>query len=143
MRNIFIFCLVSIYMLSTSCAKKHLSEVDVLIVGGGASGVAAGIQSSRMGVTTLIIEETDWLGGMLTAGGVSAIDGNNNLPAGIWGEFRSKLALHYGGLDSLKTGWVSNVLFEPSVGNKIFHQMVQTEKLLSVKKRTLLSRKNG
>lgn len=89
MRNIFIYCLVSIYMLSTSCAKKHLSEVDVLIVGGGASGVAAGIQSSRMGVTTLIIEETDWLGGMLTAGGVSAIDGNNNLPAGIWGEFRS------------------------------------------------------
>lgn len=139
MRNIFIFCLVSIYMLSTSCAKKHLSEVDVLIVGGGASGVAAGIQSSRMGVTTLIIEETDWLGGMLTAGGVSAIDGNNNLPAGIWGEFRSKLALHYGGLDSLKTGWVSNVLFEPSVGNKIFHQMVQTEKLLSVKKRTVLN----
>ncbi|MFR7516710.1 MAG: hypothetical protein ACLUVY_05580 [Bacteroides uniformis] len=33
---------------------------------------------------TFIIEETDWLGGgMLTAAGVSAVDGNHRLRAGI------------------------------------------------------------
>lgn len=103
-------------------------EVDVLIVGGSASGTASGIQASRMGVRTLIVEETSWLGGMLTSAGVSAIDGNYNLPAGIWGEFRDSLVSHYGYLDSLKTGWVSNVLFEPSVGNKIFQQICSKEK---------------
>ncbi len=109
---------------------------DVVIVGGGASGVTAGIQASRMGASTLIVEEHEWLGGMLTAAGVSAVDGNYSLPAGLFGEFRSRLAEHYGGLDSLKTGWVSNVLFEPSVGNRIFHEMAAAEKNLNAWKNT-------
>ena len=45
---------------------------DVVIVGGGASGTAAGLQAARMGARTLIVEEFDWLGGMLTSAGVSA-----------------------------------------------------------------------
>ena len=49
---------------------------DVVIVGGGASGTAAGLQAARMGARTLIVEEFDWLGGMLTSAGVSATDGN-------------------------------------------------------------------
>ncbi|HQG67845.1 MAG TPA: FAD-dependent oxidoreductase, partial [Paludibacteraceae bacterium] len=44
----------------TSVAQK----VDVLVVGGGTSGTAAGIQAARMGALTLIVEETPWLGGM-------------------------------------------------------------------------------
>lgn len=121
-------------------------EIEVLIVGGSASGTASGVQASRMGVRTLIVEETAWLGGMLTSAGVSAIDGNYNLPAGIWGEFRDSLVSHYGHLDSLKTGWVSNVLFEPSVGNKIFKEICAKEKNLFIWYDTkLLSavRKNG
>lgn len=111
---------------------------DILILGGGASGVTSGIQAARMGVKTLIVEETSWLGGMLTSAGVSAIDGNYKLPAGLWGEFRDRLANHYGTLDSLKTGWVSNVLFEPSVGNKIFHEMVSAEEKLTIWKQACL-----
>ena len=117
---------------SLSCGRSIDSEVDVLVIGGGASGVTAGIQASRMGVPTLIVEETPWLGGMLTSAGVSAIDGNYNLPAGLWGEFKERLARHYGGLDSLKTGWVSNVLFEPSVGNEILGVMTDAENHLTV-----------
>lgn len=115
-----------------SCSKTEETNIDVLIVGGGASGVTSGIQSVRMGANTLIVEETSWLGGMLTSAGVSAVDGDYKLPAGLWGEFKDELASYYGGLDSIKTGWVSNVLFEPSVGNKIFHKMVTAEKKLEV-----------
>jgi predicted flavoprotein YhiN len=50
-------------------------------VGGGASGTAAGISAGRLGTKTLIIEPTPWLGGMLTSAGVSAIDGNHQLPS--------------------------------------------------------------
>ena len=109
-----------------------MDNIDVLVVGCGASGVASGIQAARMGASVLILEETSWLGGMLTSAGVSAIDGNYNLPGGLWGEFKNKLSTYYGGLDSLKTGWVSHVLFEPSVGNKIFHEMVAAENNLQV-----------
>ncbi len=133
MKNLFSSILV--LMALASCGPK---EYDILIVGGGASGVAAGIQASRMGASVLIVEEHEWLGGMLTAAGVSAVDGNYELPAGLFGEFRSRLAEHYGGLDSLKTGWVSNVLFEPSVGNRIFHEMAAGEENLTVWKRSVI-----
>lgn len=107
-------------------------STDVLIIGGGASGTTAGVQAARLGVRTLIVEETEWLGGMLTAAGVSAIDGDHKLPAGLWGEFREELYQYYGGPAAVETGWVSNTLFEPSVGNRILKKMVAREPLLQV-----------
>lgn len=118
--TVFFFC---------SCATQ---KVDILVIGGGASGTTAGIQSARLGARTLIVEEFDWLGGMLTSAGVSAIDGNNKLPGGLWGEFRDSLVLRYGGIEKLKTGWVSNTLFEPSVGSKVLVNMCRKEKKLNV-----------
>lgn len=131
-------CGLFLVVFYSSCMNSGDNRVDVLIVGGGASGVTSGIQAARMGANTLILEETTWLGGMLTSAGVSAVDGNYRLPAGLWGEFKNRLSDYYGGLDSLKTGWVSNVLFEPSVGNRIFHEMVSAEKNLKVWKQTRL-----
>lgn len=96
---------------------------DVAIVGGGTGGTAAGIQAARSGASTLIVEQTPWQGGMLTSAGVSAIDGNYRLRGGLFGEFCDSLAGRYGGYDALKTGWVSNVLFEPKVGAEIFMNM--------------------
>ncbi|GHT15730.1 hypothetical protein AGMMS4956_16350 [Bacteroidia bacterium] len=132
--------IIGILLLVTllSCNGTEPQKVDILVVGGGASGTAAGIEAARMACRTLIIEETPWLGGMLTAAGVSAVDGNYRMPAGIFGEFRDSLANYYGGLDALKTGWVSNVLFEPSVGNKIFNKMAANEPNLSVSFETTL-----
>ena len=133
-------------ILAIGC-QKSAEQVDVLIVGGGASGVTAGIQAARMDANALIVEETTWLGGMLTAAGVSAIDGNHSLPAGLWGEFRDSLRLHYGGAEALKTGWVSNTQFEPSVGNRILHAMTANEPNLSVWKEskvdTIIRQENG
>ena len=107
-------------------------KYDVLIVGGGASGTAAGIAAARMGSKTLIVEPTTWLGGMLTSAGVSAIDGNHRLPSGIWGEFRDSLIAYYGSQQALSTGWVSNTLFEPKVGNEIFQRIAASEPNLRV-----------
>lgn len=135
-RSYAVMLIISISVVSCSVQTR---EVDVLIVGGGASGVAAGVQTARMGVSAMIVEETTWLGGMLTSAGVSAVDGNYRMPAGIFGEFRTKLAEHYGGLDSLKTGWVSNVLFEPSVGNKVMHDLAEAEPGLTVLHETSLT----
>ena len=57
-RLLYVFTLL-FALLAQSCTQKL--DVEVLVVGGGASGVAAGVQSARMGVQTLIIEETSWL----------------------------------------------------------------------------------
>ncbi len=116
-RILLLLCLFGI-LISTA---QH--QIDVLIIGGGAGGTSAGIQAARMGVKVQIIEATPWLGGMLTSAGVSAIDGNHEMPSGIWGEFRQKLRDHYGGAEALATGWVSHTLFEPSIGNKFLQEM--------------------
>ncbi len=105
---------------------------DVCIIGGGTSGIAAGIQSARLGAKTIIIEETPWLGGMLTSAGVSATDGNHDLPSGLWGEFRQKLYDYYGGAKDVQTGWVSNTQFEPHIGAQIFKEMAAKETNLTV-----------
>ncbi len=118
--GILFFIIASV--LLRSCGGTE-AFYDVVIVGGGAGGAAAGIQSARSGASTLIVEQTHWLGGMLTSAGVSAIDGNYRLRGGLFGEFCDSLANRYGGYDALKTGWVSNVLFEPKVGAEIFMNM--------------------
>lgn len=118
-----------LYFLGVSCEKTSM-ETDVLVIGGGSSGVAAALSSAREGAETTLLEEGPWLGGILTAAGVSAVDGNTKLPSGIWGEFRDSLINRYGSKKALQTGWVSNHLFEPSVGNQIFQNMVKNEPLL-------------
>ena len=115
-------------MVLSACTPSY----DVVIVGGGASGVAAGIQAARSGAKTLIVEETPWLGGMLTSAGVSAVDGNYNLRGGIFGEFCDSVAARYGGYDKIATGWVSRILFEPHVGDAIFKNMAAREKNLTI-----------
>ena len=122
MRHIYniVTCAAAFVLMSfNSAAKTQPYNVDVLVVGGGASGISAGVQAARMGAQTMIVEETPWVGGMLTAAGVSCIDGNYRLQSGIFGEFADSLARRYGGWDALKTGWVSNINFEPHVGQEI------------------------
>ena len=105
---------------------------DVLVVGGGTGGTAAGIQSARLGAKTIIVDSTPWLGGMLTAAGVSATDGNNRLPSGIWQQFRQAIWKRYGGPKAVATGWVSNTSFQPYVADSIFKAMAAKEKKLWV-----------
>lgn len=116
-----------------SCSPgDQTKQIDVLVIGGTTSGISAGLQSARLHVPTLIVEETPWLGGMMTAAGVSCMDGNHLLPSGIWNEFREKLRSHYGGAKALETGWVSNTQFEPHVGDSIFKSMASAESQLSI-----------
>ena len=125
-----IFCLT--LLASNLVAAQTVIQTEVLVIGGGTSGTAAGIQSARLGVSTIIAEPTNWLGGMISSAGVSAFDGNHLLPSGIWAEFREKLYQVYGGPNKVSTGWVSNTLFEPHVADSILKSMVKESKKLSV-----------
>ena len=108
------YALLAVGLLS-GCTRSY----DVVVVGGGTGGTAAAIEAARGGARVLVVEESPWLGGMLTSAGVSAIDGNYRLRGGIFGEFTDSLAARYGGYDALRSGWVSNILFNPRVGAEI------------------------
>lgn len=119
--------------------KNEMQKFDILVIGGSTSGIFAAIQAARMGNQVALVEETPWLGGMLSAAGVSCIDGNHRLPSGLWGEFREKIYEYYGGAEKVNTGWVSNTCFEPHVANMIFHKMVAKERLIMLYKGYWLS----
>ncbi|MGN1211899.1 MAG: FAD-dependent oxidoreductase, partial [Candidatus Cryptobacteroides sp.] len=90
---------ILVYAASLILIFSCVRTADVMVVGGGASGVCAAVQSARMGTSVVLVEETPWLGGMLTSAGVSCIDGNYNLRGGLFGEFADSLAARYGGYE--------------------------------------------
>lgn len=105
----------------TACTPTY----DVVVIGGGAGGTSAAVEAARCGARTLFVEESAWLGGVLTSAGVSAVDGNYKLRGGIFGEFADSLALRYGGYETLRSGWVSNILFNPRVGAEILENIAR------------------
>ena len=105
--------------------SSEIISAEVLVVGGGAGGTAAAIQAARRGVSVVLVSELPWLGGMLTAAGVSAPDGNElaAFQTGIWGEFLRELRRRHSG--GLGNGWVSFFTYSPAVGAQIFADWVK------------------
>jgi len=101
---------------------------DVLVVGGGTGGTAAALAAARAGRHVCLLEETDWIGGQLTAQGVSALDEHEHIER--FGGTRSYYALreairdHYRRLSPALAAqphpnpgncWVTRLAFEPRV----------------------------
>lgn len=103
---------------------------DVVIFGAGTGGSAAALQAARMGVDVALVEETDWVGGQMTAGGVSTMDeGGFNNDAGIYGEFIINVEQHYAAKEkrARRCGIRSVPCSEPSVAQEILRAMLRNE----------------
>lgn len=92
---------------------KIFTEADVIIVGGGPSGVAAALGAAKAGATTVIIETLNSFGGMWTNGMVITLAGFNNWLApyqrvvrGVTGEWIRR-ASQLGGCEDNRS-WVLN-----------------------------------
>ena len=55
-----------------------IHTVDVLVCGGGPAGVGAAVVAGRQGVSTMVVESMDCLGGTATAGLMSAWGGRSS-----------------------------------------------------------------
>ena len=127
----FLFALLFVLLAGASMAQDKPIYTDVLVVGGTTGGIAAALQTAKMGINTVVVEHTPWLGGMLSAAAVSCTDGNHELRSGIWESFRQALYKHYKS-NNLFTGWVSETCFEPHVADSIFKAWVQAQPNLQV-----------
>jgi hypothetical protein len=108
-------------------------KTDILVVGGTASGTAAAIQGARSKLKTMLIEQGPWLGGNLTSGGMCVVEGNRNLPTGIWGEFRRRVRELYAKTPGYDTAYNATLRFEPYTGAAILKKITDTVKNLTVK----------
>jgi hypothetical protein len=134
-------------------------QYDLVIYGGTSAGISAAIQSSRMGKTVVLIEPTNRIGG-LTTGGLGQTDiGNKQAIGGIAREFYQNIKKYYqqpenwkwqkpaeykdGGQTRTNSGEDAMWTFEPSAALKVFHQMLEPEKNITLVYNQRLNRKNG
>ncbi|MEQ1822330.1 MAG: FAD-dependent oxidoreductase [Fimbriimonadaceae bacterium] len=111
---------------------------DVLIVGGGIGGVAAALSACSLGMNVVLTEETDWIGGQLTAQAVPPDEHPWIEEFGCtarYREFRNRVRDWYrknGGLNAETlsdpffnpgTGWVSRLCHEPEVALSVLLEM--------------------
>jgi len=109
-------------------AERDTMEYDVVVAGGGAGGTSAAIAAVRLGARVALLEETDWLGGQMTAAGVSTMDDLSGNKTGIYGEFSENVRYHYFKKEkSVSTCyWDGNTTaFEPSVGRDVLLSMIE------------------
>lgn len=102
-------------------------HVPVVVWGGGSGGVAAALQAARGGASTLLLTPGPWLGGMVSAAGVCAPDGNELTPwqSGLWGALlRALAAAEPEGLDH---NWVSCFGYRPATAEAILRRWVAVE----------------
>jgi hypothetical protein len=117
---------------------RHV-KCDVVIAGGGVGGIAAAIALTRRHphLKVCLTEETDWLGGQMTAQGVSALDENYLIETSgscrSYQNFRRSVRAIY---ESYKlsnigkaqpylnpgTSWVTYLAFEPKHALKVLEE---------------------
>ncbi len=66
-----IFCIVVAVASAAGAVALPDETCDVAVVGGGAAGIAAAIQSGRAGARTVLVEQGHQVGGNMTSGGVN------------------------------------------------------------------------
>jgi hypothetical protein len=91
----------------------------VLVVGGGLGGIAAALTAARLGHRVVLTEETDWLGGQLTAQAVPPdehpwIDSQYASPS--YRELRNRIRDYYRRNYPLRPEVASNPLLNPGLG---------------------------
>jgi hypothetical protein len=129
------FLLICLLLKCTTGFAETI-RTDVLVVGGGAGGVAAAIQSARSNIKTLLVEQGPWLGGSATTGGLCIIPENRNFASGIYAEFRNRIREFYKPRLGYDTTRNAPLVFEPSTGASILKKITDTVKNLTVKLNT-------
>jgi hypothetical protein len=134
---------------------------DVLVAGAGMGGVAAALTAAGRGHSVCLTDETDWVGGQATSGGVPALDENRFIEFaggtrsyyqfrnGIREAYRTNYRLTEAAArwENLNPGscYVSLLCFEPRVGEAVLREMMKNGKieLLPRTKVLMLSREGS
>lgn len=120
-----------------SISTKELAA-DMVIIGGGLGGCAAALAAARNGLRVIMTEETDWIGGQLTAQAVPPDENHWIETSGgtrSYLELRRRIRDYYARNFPLTAkarampylnpgnGWVSRLCHEPRVSLAVLHEL--------------------
>ncbi|GAA3400018.1 FAD-dependent oxidoreductase [Paenibacillus hodogayensis] len=112
-----------------------VQQADVVVLGGTPGGIGAALAAARRGRTTVMIEHSPYIGGLMTSGlGMTDIH-SLDAAGSIFREYASHVLKHYRdtfGEESEQAAQCRQGLrFEPSVGKTIFARLLQAEPKLT------------
>lgn len=135
--------IIPLFCFLSSCDTNPTdpNSADVIIYGGTSAGVAAAIQTARLGKSIILIEPSSRIGG-LTTGGLGQTDiGNKHIVGGISREFYQNIKSHYDDPNNwdwqskseyvdggqTRTGITETAMwtFEPSAALAVYHKMMK------------------
>ncbi len=96
--------------------EGRILKADLVIIGGGTGGCATALGALRNGLTVIMTEETDWIGGQLTQQGVPPDEHkwvNDFGTTALYREFRKKVREYYRNNYPLKPELLGNERFNP------------------------------
>lgn len=99
---------------------------DLVVAGGGIGGMSAAIQAARAGLSVAVVEQTDRIGGQITASGVATMDDVGYTRHGIYGEFIDRVRAHYAATDTptnICLWGADTIAVEPIVAERILLDM--------------------
>jgi len=116
--------------------QSPAQEKQVVIFGGTAAGVAAAVQTARMGKPVVLIEPRKHIGGLTTSGLGWTDSGNKAVIGGISREFYQRVKAHYDDpknwphgdrtkYPQYREGDDAMWAFEPKVAEAILHEMLK------------------
>ncbi|SDR84592.1 FAD dependent oxidoreductase [Mucilaginibacter mallensis] len=129
---------IAVLLLVFNCSISYAQSIktDVLVIGGGLSGVAAAIQSARSKVKTVLIERDSILCNNLSGKAMEYVLADRNSPSGIWDEFRKHVVDRYHKTPGYDTIYNDPLKLEPSIGAAILANIADTVKNLSIELNT-------
>jgi hypothetical protein len=159
MKSVFTSILILVSLIALSTPTTYADQnYDVVIYGGTSAGIAAALQTSRMGKSVILIEPYHRVGG-LTSGGLGQTDiGNKSVIGGISREFYQNVRKYYDDsnnwkwqekseyMDSGQTRTIAGEdamwTFEPSAALSIYLDMLKKANIKVVYHQKL-NRENG
>ena len=104
-------------------------KCDILVVGGGLSGIATAYEGLLAGKEVCITEITDWMGGQISSQGTSALDERPTQRQKLFYsrgylELRKRIRQTYGELNPGDC-WVSDSCFLPRDGHKVLVSLLK------------------
>ncbi len=128
MKRFHILCILLLF----SWGALGQSRFDLVIVGGNPGGIMAAIAAARQGKTSVILERTNYIGG-LPANGLGATDiATRQATTGLFSEFTARIKqyyIHKYGENSQQVKDCSDGFhFEPSVAAVVYQEMLNEHK---------------
>lgn len=101
---------------------------DVVVYGANPGGLMAAISAAREGASVVVLERTNWIGGM-TTGGISQTDVNatkcSATLVGLAKELYRRIAKYYGATQRWQVYWSSGLGTEPKVAQVELQKMLR------------------